>query len=152
MSPSLKLRPIARAVVYDEETQKLLLARNRGADYWYPPGGGWEFDRETLPEAARREVREETGLDVEIVRLLYAQQFRASETTMYLELFWLARPQGNARRVEGHTDEDGAVEETRWFAREELTSLTVYPDRLKTTFWERINGVDAGEDPFIAPG
>lgn len=145
----MKLRAITRAVVFDPQNNKLLLARNRGASFWYPPGGGWEFDRETIVEGAVREVLEETGLHVEIVRMLYAQEFKVDADTMYLELFWLAHPAGSNREVAHHKDEHGAVEEVRWFAKEELAAQTVFPERLKSSFWNLLNAFGAMEDPFI---
>ncbi len=42
--------------------------RGDGRSGWALPGGTWEV-YESAEEAARREVKEETGLDVEIVRL-----------------------------------------------------------------------------------
>ena len=145
----MKLRAIARAVVFDPHSNKLLLARNRGAAFWYPPGGGWDFDRETIVEGAVREVLEETGLHVDIIRMLYAQEFKVDADTMYLELFWLAYPVGPDRDVAHHKDEHGAVEEVRWFAKEELAVETVFPERLKGSFWELLGAIDSMEDPFI---
>jgi ADP-ribose pyrophosphatase YjhB (NUDIX family) len=48
----------------------LLLNQDAGARSWSLPGGELE-DGETLAEALVREMKEETGLDVEPVRLLY---------------------------------------------------------------------------------
>lgn len=50
-------------VVYDE---KILLIHHRGLDRWLAPGGHMAFG-ETPDECAVREVREETGLVVQIV-------------------------------------------------------------------------------------
>lgn len=56
------------ACVADDEG-RVLWQRRRDFDCWGLPGGILELD-ESLPECAVREVREETGLDVEPVRLL----------------------------------------------------------------------------------
>jgi ADP-ribose pyrophosphatase YjhB (NUDIX family) len=55
------------AVIFDQE--RVLLAHRRDIDWWNLPGGGMEQD-ETVEEAMRREVREETGLDVVVERLI----------------------------------------------------------------------------------
>jgi 8-oxo-dGTP diphosphatase len=43
---------------------RMLLIRRRDNQHWEPPGGVLELD-ETIKDGLRREVREETGLDVE---------------------------------------------------------------------------------------
>jgi 8-oxo-dGTP diphosphatase len=52
------------ALIFDED-QRVLLARRRDIDWWNLPGGGVEHG-ETVEQAVRREVREETGLEVEV--------------------------------------------------------------------------------------
>lgn len=47
---------------------RALLVRRRDNGHWEPPGGVLEL-AESIPEGLRREVREETGLEVEPERL-----------------------------------------------------------------------------------
>jgi len=47
----------------------VLLAHRRDIDWWNLPGGGMELE-ETVDEAVCREVREETGLEVEVEQLV----------------------------------------------------------------------------------
>ena len=56
------------AVILDDDEDHVLLIRRRDNDRWEPPGGILELG-ETLDEGVRREVREETGLDVRVERL-----------------------------------------------------------------------------------
>ncbi len=55
------------ALIFDEG--RVLLAHRRDIDWWNLPGGGMEVG-ETVDEAVCREVREETGLEVEVERLV----------------------------------------------------------------------------------
>lgn len=55
------------ALIYHDE--RVLLAHRRDIDWWNLPGGGMEIG-ETVEEATCREVREETGLEVQVERLV----------------------------------------------------------------------------------
>jgi 8-oxo-dGTP diphosphatase len=50
--------------VISDDHGRVLLIRRRDNHHWEPPGGILELD-ETIHDGLRREVREETGLDVE---------------------------------------------------------------------------------------
>ena len=56
------------ALIFDHE-ERVLLGHRRDIDWWNLPGGGMEAG-ETVDEALRREVREETGLEVEVEQLV----------------------------------------------------------------------------------
>ncbi|MBV9019169.1 MAG: NUDIX domain-containing protein [Ktedonobacteraceae bacterium] len=51
------------------ENGLVLLAHRRDIDWWNLPGGGMEVG-EAVDEALRREVREETGLEVQVEQLV----------------------------------------------------------------------------------
>jgi 8-oxo-dGTP diphosphatase len=51
------------------ENDRILLAHRRDIDWWNLPGGGMEAG-ETVEQAVRREVLEETGLEIEVERLV----------------------------------------------------------------------------------
>jgi 8-oxo-dGTP pyrophosphatase MutT (NUDIX family) len=55
------------ATAYIVEQGKVLLLRHPKLKKWLPPGGHIEAN-ETPPECARREAKEETGLDIELIR------------------------------------------------------------------------------------
>src|SRR3990167_1627960 len=54
------------ATVYIISGQRLLLHKHAKLGKWLPPGGHVE-PNETPPEAARRETKEETGLDIDFI-------------------------------------------------------------------------------------
>ena len=65
---SLLLLPSVMGVIYDAQS-RVLLVRQTADGLWSTPGGVLE-PNETPAAAVVREVQEETGLEVEIVRLL----------------------------------------------------------------------------------
>jgi ADP-ribose pyrophosphatase YjhB (NUDIX family) len=74
MPPSPR-RPLATvgALVVSPEGRLLLVRTSKWGDRWGVPGGKVEWG-ETLLEAVRRELREETGLEIEDVRWAPVQE------------------------------------------------------------------------------
>ncbi|GAC1400514.1 MAG: hypothetical protein NVSMB52_14120 [Chloroflexota bacterium] len=70
-----------RAQVVLLREDKILLSKHRRGDksYWVLPGGAVEKS-ETPEDAAVREVWEETGLEVRVLRLLFVDGPRMTET------------------------------------------------------------------------
>jgi len=68
VSHALGVRPSVSAVIFDRRGRLLLQQRSDGGQ-WGLPGGSVEIG-ESLAEAVRREVREETGLVVTVRRLV----------------------------------------------------------------------------------
>jgi 8-oxo-dGTP pyrophosphatase MutT (NUDIX family) len=66
-SDRLIFRPSAYAIIRHEE--RVLLLNMRSTGKLFLPGGGSEID-ERLEEALHREVREETGLEIEVERFV----------------------------------------------------------------------------------
>jgi 8-oxo-dGTP diphosphatase len=63
----LKRVDVTYVLLFDESGEQILVVKNKGTEssYFTLPGGAVE-QGETLEEAAKREVKEETGLDVEL--------------------------------------------------------------------------------------
>lgn len=147
-----QLRILARTLVIDS-SNKILLVRNRDADFWYPPGGGWEYTHETITECATREVKEETGYDVTIDRLLWLQEFHV-EGKIFFETFWLSHLSQSSEQISNppdrHADLDpeGLVEEASWYTQSELANLKVFPERIKL-YQDFIEKQTAIDNPFI---
>ena len=78
------------------ENNKILLVKQRVSEKrnWSLPGGKLE-QGETLEQGIIREVKEETGLDVEIIRLLYLCDVATSDNTLLHITFLLKRIAGD---------------------------------------------------------
>ncbi|MBP3079399.1 DNA mismatch repair protein MutT [Streptomyces sp. 604F] len=60
---------VAASAVVTDDHGRILLQRRRDNELWALPGGGMDLT-DSLPGTAGREVKEETGLDVEITGLV----------------------------------------------------------------------------------
>ena len=79
--PAKTRRTAVDAVVFDD-SGRILLQHRADFDMWGLPGGAIEAG-ETLTDAIVREVKEESGLDVEVVRLIGAYSEPEYTTTRY---------------------------------------------------------------------
>ena len=126
------------AIIVNDKNQ-ILLCRNRsahtGQDYYVPPGGGLD-DGENVLINAVREAKEETGLEIEIDKLVYYAEFLSSHFKCHnLELYFLAKSFKGQIKWD-HPDADDVIEEVVWLGQSDLTGKRVFPDILKDKFWE----------------
>ena len=118
----------AYAVIVDERDRVLLALWNEpDRSLWTLPGGGVEL-RETVEDAAVREVHEETGYDVELGRLLGVDTIviTPEERTVDRDRFYKGvRVIFEASVVGGRlrNEVDGTTDEARWFPLSEVADL-----------------------------
>ena len=135
--PRLRQRIAAGALVVEGE--RLLLVHHVLAgvhDFWVPPGGG-VTGRESLPDAAKREVAEESGLEVEILRLAYIDELIISDTRQ-CKFWFLARAIGGTLCVDAAAARAEHIVEAAFFAPGELQGKTVFPHILRDQFRDHL--------------
>ena len=127
------------ATVFIFLKDKVLLHLHPKLGKWLPPGGHLEAN-ETPPEAARREVREETGLEIVFISQENLSVSSSNATSFerpylcllenipphkdqpahqHMDFIYLARPLRDCPQ---------ALNEFRWFSYEELQELDLFPD------------------------
>ncbi len=78
------------SVIVVTEERKILLVRHRKGNrlYWVLPGGRLEYG-ETFHECAVRELKEETGLDIEIEKFLFLSEAIAPDRSRHIVNIYL---------------------------------------------------------------
>jgi mutator protein MutT len=117
----------------------VLLHRAEGEDFWTFPGGRAEFG-ETAEQTLRREMREEIGIEVEVVRLLWlVENFFNYEGKDWHEIafYFLMRFPPGCKYLVQHSfqgEEDWMKLTFQWFPQqpEVLSSLPLLPSFLQT--------------------
>ncbi|WP_319370635.1 NUDIX hydrolase [uncultured Ilyobacter sp.] len=109
-------------------------------EWWAPPGGGLEDVDSDIHACAVRETCEETGYTIETGDILYISEFLDPQYDSHnLEIFLKGEIVFGEIGVKDPLCRqcDGLViEEARWFSKDELCDLTVFPESIKTSeFW-----------------
>lgn len=125
----MRPRRSARVLVFDPAGRVLLIrcevVRRDGKlfRFWLTPGGEIEPDEEPRV-AARRELREELGLELEVQGPVYTEQNQFEhmrEMRDNTDFYFVARCAAAAPRMQGVTaDEIAVMREIRWWTAEEV--------------------------------
>ncbi|MFC7976710.1 NUDIX domain-containing protein [Streptomyces cinereoruber] len=117
---------VAASAVITDEDGRVLLQRRRDNDLWALPGGAMDMD-DSLPGTAVREVKEETGLDVEITGLVgtytdprHVIAYSDGEVRRQFNVCFTARVVGGTLAISDESTE------LRFVAPEELDSLPLH--------------------------
>jgi ADP-ribose pyrophosphatase YjhB (NUDIX family) len=111
-------------IVLDDKEQILLVKHKKGnRQYWVLPGGRLEYD-ETFFECAVRELKEETGLDVQVERFLFLSEAIAPDRSRHIVNIYLkARVIGGIMKI-GNEPVLAAVD---FVPLSELNRVTLFP-------------------------
>ena len=135
----MKQRLAAGALVLEGERVLLVRHRRDGIfDFWVPPGGGVR-EREALPDAAAREVAEETALIVEPTRLAYIDELIISDTRQ-CKFWFLARRVRGEISIASEAARSEHIVEAAFLSRADFPGKTVYPHVLRDAFWDHLQG------------
>lgn len=110
----------------------MLLIRRRDNGNWEPPGGVVELD-DSLEGAVAREVKEESGIEVDVVRLSGVYKNVGAKGKYVVSLVFLCRAVGGMPATGDETSEVG------WFSPEEAMRL-VTRERMRIRLQDALSG------------
>lgn len=109
----------------------MLLIRRRDNGHWEPPGGVVELD-DSLEGAVAREVKEESGIEVEVVRLTGVYK-NVARGFYVVSLVFLCRPVGGRPATGDETSDVG------WFSTEEAMRR-ISRERMRIRLQDALSG------------
>jgi 8-oxo-dGTP pyrophosphatase MutT (NUDIX family) len=117
----LVFRPSAYAIIIHDG--KILMINNRSNGKLFFPGGGIDMD-EKIPDAIKREVKEETGIEIEVEKFLhFKEQFfyydPNDEAFHMFNFFYICRPI-TFKLLDDDKVDDEEAEKPRWIDIEEI--------------------------------
>ncbi|MBY0356993.1 MAG: NUDIX hydrolase [Candidatus Obscuribacterales bacterium] len=122
----LKPIPTTRVsvIVIDADNNILLVKHRKGPkQYWVLPGGRLEYG-ETFFECAIREVQEETGLDVEVGKIVFVSEAIAPDRSRHIvNVYLTATVTGGTLQV----GDEEVLAGVDYLPLADLSKLTLYP-------------------------
>ena len=132
-----------RIFIMDAQKRLLLVkhtVKEENTSFWILPGGGLE-ENEYSWDAAVREVKEETNLDIKVIDLLYTLE-EQTEHGLRCTHYFLGESLGGKILLgeDPEFDEENQVlSDIRYFTKEEIQQLDrVYPEIIQNEFWKVI--------------
>ena len=111
-------------IVINAEKQILLVRHRKGQrQYWVLPGGRLEYG-EAFNECGIREIKEETGLDVEIEKVVFISEAIAPDRSRHIvNVFLCARLTGGTMRL----GNEPVLTGVEFRPLDDLKTLSIYP-------------------------
>ena len=130
-----------RVIVFDEDNRILMVRQDHPErTVWMVPGGGIE-DGENSAQAAVREVLEETGLEVEILGLIWHVE-EVSDRGQRFVNFFKARVAGGELKLGADpefSEDEQVLAQVRFMSRDEVSVLeNLYPEFLREELWQHL--------------
>ncbi|KKR86312.1 MAG: NUDIX hydrolase [Candidatus Uhrbacteria bacterium GW2011_GWF2_41_16] len=112
----LVFRPAGYAIVINDG--KVLLCNTKSTGKYWFPGGSVDLGKK-LEDAIRREVREETGIEIEVEKfLLFKEMFfyyePSDEAYQNFSFFYLCKPRTIELLADDKVDQEDESEKPRW--------------------------------------
>jgi 8-oxo-dGTP diphosphatase len=116
------------AVILVKEDKILLVKHSKyGREYWLLPGGGLEYG-ETIETCAKRELKEETNLEIELGELVLVNESIPPDKHRHvLNLCYWARFIGGELKV----GKDGVLIDAMFIPINKLPDLMIFPNLKK---------------------
>ncbi|MBV8933176.1 MAG: NUDIX domain-containing protein [Kutzneria sp.] len=118
---------VAVTAFVQDDAGRLLMIRRTDNELYSIPGGGQEIG-ETISQTVVREVKEETGIDVEVIGLIgiysnpaHVIAYDDGEVRQEFSICFRARPTGGELRTSSESSE------VHWVAPVDLDDLNIHP-------------------------
>jgi 8-oxo-dGTP diphosphatase len=133
------MNPRAAAIIIENRRVLLVHRIKSQRDYWVLPGGSIEGN-ESVEQACLREVKEETGLDIQILSRVLTMMNKGRG-----EIYFLARPIGGKLALGGPEKSRQSASNRyflRWMRADDLTEIDLQPKEIKAVIAEQIEVAD----------
>jgi ADP-ribose pyrophosphatase YjhB (NUDIX family) len=134
----MKKQRIAAAAIILNKNKILLVTYTlpNNKSFLVGPGGGIKLN-ESIPHAITREVKEETGIQVQPCKLLWIEDL-LSKTHRMIKLWFLCKViKGEIIKTKEAAKE--GITNVAWYSKAQLKNKTVYPHLLVTKPWKNFS-------------
>jgi 8-oxo-dGTP pyrophosphatase MutT (NUDIX family) len=124
-----RIRNSAKALIIKDGKMLANKLSDNGDIFYIMPGGGQETE-ELLPEAVKREVAEEMGIEIEPKSLEFVVEGLRGESFHRVDLVFLCEYVGEIENAEIHGDHNQIGFE--WLPIKNLMNEPLYPSKLRS--------------------
>lgn len=136
----IEIRPRVRVAGILIEDNKILLIEHIKNDkkYWLVPGGGVDWGESTA-EAITREYKEETNLDIEVVKFLFLSETIAPDKEKHVINLYFEIKRAENSTAEMILGDEKNLNDLKFLTKEEVKDIKIYPN-IKEQIINLLNG------------